>query len=154
MKSTYSLNSHARQRRGRRDWNISLSSMIFYVYLHREGKCYLLLRKKCYPRPSTTRETTRNRSCFCYYVTSTPAIFLQLSSGTTGSPSAICVGSGFRGHLVEFGRNILELLVYYLMLNKCKILKIWSLLVCLFVPVAFMITKDDISCIITCDSGP
>ena len=42
---------------------------------------------------------------------------------STGSPSAICVGSGFRGHLVEFGRNILELLVYYLMLNKCKNLK-------------------------------
>ena len=41
----------------------------------------------------------------------------------TGSPSAICVGSGFRGHLVEFGRNVLELLVYYLMLNKCKNLK-------------------------------
>ena len=38
----------------------------------------------------------------------------------TGSPSAICVGSGFKGHLVEFGRNIPELLVYYLMLNKCK----------------------------------
>ena len=42
---------------------------------------------------------------------------------TTGSPSVICVGSGFRDHLVEFGRNILELLVYYLMLNKCKNLK-------------------------------
>ena len=42
---------------------------------------------------------------------------------STGSPSAICVGSGLRGHLVEFGRNILELLVYYLMLNKCKNLK-------------------------------
>jgi len=42
----------------------------------------------------------------------------------TGSPSALCVGSGFRGHLVEFGRNILELLVYYLMPNnKCKNLK-------------------------------
>ena len=36
---------------------------------------------------------------------------------TTGSPSALCVG------LVEFGGNILELLVYYLMLNKCKNLK-------------------------------
>ena len=45
------------------------------------------------------------------------------STGNTGSPSAICAGSGFRGHLVEFGRNILELLVYYLMLNKCKNLK-------------------------------
>ena len=42
---------------------------------------------------------------------------------TTGSPSAIYVGSGFRGHLVEFGRNKLELLAYYLMLNKCKNLK-------------------------------
>ena len=41
-----------------------------------------------------------NRSKFSFY--------------STGSPSAICVGSGFRGHLVEFGRNILELLVYYL----------------------------------------
>ena len=41
----------------------------------------------------------------------------------TGSPSAICVGSDFGGHLVEFGRNILGLLVYYLMLNKCKNLK-------------------------------
>ena len=48
---------------------------------------------------------------------------LKLFSQITGSPSAICVGSGFRGHLVEFGRNILELLVYYLMLNKCKNLK-------------------------------
>ena len=33
------------------------------------------------------------------------------------------MGAGFRGHLVEFGRNILELSVYYLMLNKCKNLK-------------------------------
>ena len=35
-----------------------------------------------------------------------------------------------------------------------KVLKIWSLLVCLSVLVAFKITKIDISCIITCDSGP
>ena len=41
----------------------------------------------------------------------------------TGSPSALCVDSGFRGHLVEFGRSILELLGYYLMPNKCKNLK-------------------------------
>ena len=72
----------------------------------------------------------------------------------TGSPSAICVGSGFRGHLVEFGRNILELLVCYLMLNKCKNLKDMKSSCLLFVLVAFMITKDYISCIITCDSGP
>ena len=37
----------------------------------------------------------------------------------TGSPSALCVGSGFRGHLV----GVLELLVYYLMPNKYKNLK-------------------------------
>ena len=55
----------------------------------------------------------------------------------------------------SFGRNILELLVYYLMRNKCKkVLKIWSLLVCLPVLVALKIMKVDISCIITCDSGP
>ena len=42
---------------------------------------------------------------------------------TTGSPSALCVGSGFRGHLIEFGRSILELIGYYLMPNKCKNLK-------------------------------
>ena len=35
-----------------------------------------------------------------------------------------------------------------------KVLKIWSLLVFLLVLVAFKITKIDISCIITCDSGP
>ena len=35
-----------------------------------------------------------------------------------------------------------------------KVLKIWSLLVCLYVLVTFKITKVDISCIITCDSGP
>ena len=35
-----------------------------------------------------------------------------------------------------------------------KVLKIWSLLVCLSVLVALKITKVDISCIITCDSGP
>ena len=35
-----------------------------------------------------------------------------------------------------------------------KVLKIWSLLVCLSVLVAFKITKIDISYIITCDSGP
>ena len=51
------------------------------------------------------------------------AVTKLLACMTTGSPSAIIVGSGFRGHLVEFGRNILELLVYYLMLNKCKNLK-------------------------------
>ena len=38
---------------------------------------------------------------------------------TTGSPSAPCLGLGFKGH---FGRNILEL-IYYLMPNKCKNLK-------------------------------
>ena len=38
---------------------------------------------------------------------------------TTGSPSALCLGLGFKGH---FGRNILEL-IYYLMPNKCKNLK-------------------------------
>ena len=53
-----------------------------------------------------------------------------------------------------FGRNILELLVYYLMPNKAKMLKIWSLLVCLSALVAFNIMKVDISCIITCDSSP
>ena len=42
---------------------------------------------------------------------------------TTGSPSALSVGLGFRGHLVEFGWSILELLGYYLMPNKCKNLK-------------------------------
>ena len=43
----------------------------------------------------------------------------------------------------SFGRNILELLVYYLMPNKynAKILKIRSLLVCPSVLVAFKITK-------------
>ena len=35
---------------------------------------------------------------------------------STGSASALCLGSGFRGHLV----GVLELLVYYLMPNKCK----------------------------------
>ena len=64
------------------------------------------------------------------------------------------MGSALRGHLASFGRNILELLVYYLMPNKCKNLKIRSLLVCLSVLVAFKITKVDISCIITCNSGP
>ena len=39
--------------------------------------------------------------------------------GITGSPSALCLGSGFRGHLV----GVLELLVYYLMPNKFKNLK-------------------------------
>ena len=40
---------------------------------------------------------------------------------TRGSPSVPCVGSGFRGHLVVIiCRNILELLVYYLMPDKCK----------------------------------
>ena len=67
----------------------------------------------------------------------------------SGSPSALCLGSGFRGHLV----GVLELLVYYLMPSKCKN-QIRSLLVCLSVLVAFKITKVEISCIITCDSGP
>ena len=49
--------------------------------------------------------------------------FKKKKKNTTGSPSALCVGSGFRGHLVEFGRSILELLGYYLMPNKCKNLK-------------------------------
>ena len=53
----------------------------------------------------------------------------------------------------SFGRNILELLVYYLMPNKCKNLKIRSLLVCLSVLVAFKIMKVEIFCFITCDSG-
>ena len=41
------------------------------------GKSFFAFKKKCYPRPSTKRETTRNRSCFFYYVTSTPAIFFN-----------------------------------------------------------------------------
>ena len=73
---------------------------------------------------------------------------------TTGSPSALCVGSGFRGHLVEFGRSILELLVYYLMPNKCKNLKDMKSSCLSVCTIAFKITKVDISCIITCDSGP
>ena len=55
----------------------------------------------------------------------------------------------------SFGRNILELLVYYLMPNKCKNLKDTKsscLSLCTFV--AFKITKVEISCIITCDSSP
>ena len=50
---------------------------------------------------------------------------LNRTYASTGSPSALCVGSGFRGHLVEFGRSILELLglPYCLMPNKCKNLK-------------------------------
>ena len=51
----------------------------------------------------------------------------------------------------SFGRNILELLVYYLMPNKCKNLKDMKSSR-LSVLVAFKITKVDISCIITCDS--
>ena len=47
----------------------------------------------------------------------------RVDSKSTGSPSALCVGSGFRGHLVAFGRSILELLGCYLMPNKCKNLK-------------------------------
>ena len=54
----------------------------------------------------------------------------------------------------SFGRNILELLVYYLMLNKCKNLKDMKSSCLSVCTIAFMITKDDISCIITCDSGP
>ena len=34
------------------------------------------------------------------------------------------LGFGLQRSLVEFGRNILELLVYYLMLNKCKNLRL------------------------------
>ena len=34
------------------------------------------------------------------------ATMIQWAWPCTGSPSALCVGSGFRGHLVEFGRNI------------------------------------------------
>ena len=60
------------------------------------------------------------RVFFFFFLT---GLIIDLAAGTTGSPSAICVSSGFRGHLVEFGGNILELLVYYLMLNKCKNLK-------------------------------
>ena len=39
---------------------------------------------------------------------------------TTGSASALCRGFGLQR---SFSRNILELLVYYLMPNKCKNLK-------------------------------
>ena len=65
-------------------------------------------------------------------------------------PKRTIIGFGIQR---SFGRNILEL-IYYLMPINAKILKIRSLLVCLSVLVAFKITKVDISCIITCDSGP
>ena len=52
-------------------------------------------------------------------------------------------GFGFQG---SFGRNLLELLVYYLMSNKCKNLKDMKPS-CLSVLVALKITKVDISCI-------
>ena len=38
-------------------------------------------------RPSTKRSTTRNRSCFCYYVTSTPAIFFNFQVKRDGRES-------------------------------------------------------------------
>ena len=38
-------------------------------------------------RPSTKRPTTRNRSCFCYYVTSTPAIFFNFQVKRDGRES-------------------------------------------------------------------
>ena len=47
----------------------------------------MLLRKKCYLRPSTKRSTTRNRSCFCYYVTSTSAIFFNFQVKRDGRES-------------------------------------------------------------------
>ena len=54
----------------------------------------------------------------------------------------------------SFGRNILELLVYYLMLNKCKNLKDMKssgLSVCTS---SLYDNEGRYSCIITCDSGP
>ena len=54
----------------------------------------------------------------------------------------------------SLGRNILELLMYYLMPNKCKHLKDMKSFCLSSVLVAFKITKVDISCIITCDSDP
>ena len=82
---TTALNSHARHRRGRSDWNISLRSMIFFLgttCLPSQG------RKRFFAfRPSTKRSTTRNRSCFCYYVTSTPAIFFNFQVKRDGRES-------------------------------------------------------------------
>ena len=68
----------------------------------------------------------------------------------TGSPSTLCLGSGFRGHLVGIYQNYWCIIWYQI---NAKILKIRSLLVCLSVLVAFKITKVEISCIITCDWG-
>ena len=61
-------------------------------------------------------------SNFCVARKLAKQIFIS-ARARTGSPSALCVGSGFRGHLVEFGRSILESLGYYLIPNKCKNLK-------------------------------
>ena len=94
-------------------------------------------------------------SNFCAARKLAKQFFFISARARTGSSSALCVGSGFRGHLVEFGRSILELLGYYLMPNKRKNLKDMKsscLSVCTII--AFKITKVDISCIITCDSGP
>ena len=77
-------------------------------------------------------------------------IFLLLNEQQRQPKRTMC-GFGLQS---LFGRNILELLVYYLMPNNAKILKIWSLLVCLSALVAFNIMKVDISCIITFDSSP
>ena len=93
---------------------------------------------------------------------------------TTGSPSALFVGSGFRGHLIELlvysqlslRRTPLEPGLAVRLIESqikgvkkgrdqlwcqinAKIFKMWSLLVCLSVLAALKITKVDISCIIS-----
>ena len=61
-------------------------------------------------------------SNFCVARKLAKQIFIS-ARARTDSLSAPCVGWGFRGNLVEFGRSILESLGYYLMPNKCKNLK-------------------------------
>ena len=91
------------------------------------GPLKFLTARKILPLLNLLAKFKRVLACscssnFCVARKLAKQIFIS-ARARTGSPSALCVGSGFRGHLVEFGRSILESLGYYLIPNKCKNLK-------------------------------
>ena len=87
------------------------------------GPLKFLTARKILPLLDLLAKFKRVLACSCSSNFCVARKFFISARARTGSPSALCVGSGFRGHLVEFGRSILELLGYYLMPNKCKNLK-------------------------------
>ena len=81
--------------------------------------CSYLFYPNLFPSQVNLISTKKQPECPLLHSASAVSSFLY-SARTTGQPKRTMFGFGLQR---SFGRNILELLVYYLMPNKCKNLK-------------------------------